>query len=68
MNAANAKPPCQQNPLPFSRDPLRGAHGAHWFERRPESLTRRESREMQRALDDGRITWAQYYDWLEHVG
>jgi hypothetical protein len=55
------------SPLPLQEDPLRGAYGLAWYERKPTSLTDAEWKALDDALAKGRITTAEYIDWKENV-
>lgn len=53
--------------MDLSEDPLRGAYGLSWYERRPSSLSADEWRALDEALRDNRISSADYADWKLNV-
>lgn len=48
-------------------DPLGGAYGLSWYERKPSSLSADEWRALDEALRDNRISSADYADWKLNV-
>jgi hypothetical protein len=48
-------------------DPLRGAFGLAWYERKPRSLTPEEWTALDRAVKDGKVPSCEYFDWKENV-
>lgn len=51
----------------LDEDPLRGAYGLAWYERKPASLTPDEWRALDQALRTGAIESGEYVDWKENV-
>ena len=48
-------------------DPLRGAYGLAWYERKPRSLTLAEWQQLDRAVEAGAVSSAEYFDWKQNV-
>lgn len=53
--------------IPLNEDPLRGAAGLSWYERKPESLSEEEWIALDEALAAGRISSSEYTEWKLHV-
>jgi len=53
--------------LPLNDDPLRGAFGLSWFERKPKSLAPDEWAALESAVKAGKISIREYADWKEYV-
>jgi hypothetical protein len=54
-------------PIPLNEDPLHGAYGLSWYERKPSSLTPAEWRNLDDAMGAGRISASEYADWKANV-
>lgn len=48
-------------------DQLRGAYGLAWYERKPRSLTLAEWQQLDRAVEAGAVSSAEYFDWKQNV-
>jgi hypothetical protein len=48
-------------------DPLKGAYGWAWYERKPSSLSRDEWRALDEALAAGVVLAADYAEWKLNV-
>jgi hypothetical protein len=48
-------------------DPLRGAYGLAWYERKPSSLSRDEWKILDKALGEGKINQYDYAEWKQNV-
>jgi hypothetical protein len=57
--------PCR--PCPLNEDPLRGAYGLSWWERKPSSLSPEEWEKLDRALGEGKINSSDYAEWKLYV-
>lgn len=51
----------------WDRDPLRGAYGLHWYERKPSSLSQIEWQRLDQALAKGVISAVEYVEWKTYV-
>jgi hypothetical protein len=51
--------------LDWNQDPLCGAYGLRWFERRYSSLTQDERQKVIDAVRDGRISSDEYMNWQD---
>lgn len=58
---------CGFRKMDLRDDPLGGAYGLAWYERKPSSLTADELRALIKAVGEGRIEGAEYCDWSENV-
>jgi hypothetical protein len=54
-------------PMPPGDDPLRGAYGLAWYERKPPSLTPEEWAALDAAVGAGRVHGWEYFDWKANV-
>jgi hypothetical protein len=52
---------------PLAEDPLRGAYGLAWYERKPDSLTPAEWSALDAAVGAGQIHGWEYFDWKANV-
>lgn len=53
--------------IPLNHDPLRGACGLSWFERKPRSLSQQEREALDSAVQSGQIPCSEYFDWKKNV-
>lgn len=52
---------------PLTEDPLRGAYGLAWYERKPRSLSPDEWKNLDAAVRSGIVSSFEYFDWKENV-
>lgn len=48
-------------------DPLKGAYGLAWYERKPTSLTQDEWKALDAAAQAGTVPTHEYFDWKLNV-
>lgn len=52
---------------PLNEDPLGGAFGLAWYERKPSSLSREEWKLLDSAVQSGAVLSSEYFDWKANV-
>ncbi len=53
--------------IPLLEDPLGGAYGLSWFERKPSSLTQAEWAKLDNSVTSRKILAHEYFDWKTNV-
>jgi len=48
-------------------DPLKGAYGLSWYERRPSGLSKDEWEKLDEAVAKGQVPDYEYFDWKKNV-